>query len=334
MVKVSIVVPVYNVEKYLRKCLNSLVGQTLKEIEIIVVNDGSTDGSQKIIDEFVDNYPGKIKCLIKENGGLSDARNYGMPYCSGEYIGFVDSDDYVDTKMYELLYTNAKANRSDMVTCDYYMVYGNNDLRRVNSRDFTSKKDMLIAPKAAAWNKIYRRKILLEHDILFPKGLIYEDTLFFAKCIPHMEKVSYVSEPLVFYVQREGSIANTQGRKTQQIFRIFSEIVDYYKKNGFWEEYHTELEYYCIRITFGSNLARVCRVKDKKLRKVLAIESMTKLQDLFPNYKNNYYLKNKKTMRHVFVRMLSENNIVLFSEILHFAYGKKEQRLFKNESRC
>ena len=144
MVKVSIVVPVYNVEKYLRKCLNSLVGQTLKEIEIIVVNDGSTDGSQKIIDEFVDNYPGKIKCLIKENGGLSDARNYGMPYCSGEYIGFVDSDDYVDTKMYELLYTNAKANRSDMVTCDYYMVYGNNDLRRVNSRDFTSKKDMLL----------------------------------------------------------------------------------------------------------------------------------------------------------------------------------------------
>ena len=103
-IKVSVIVPVYNVEAYLERCLNSLVKQTLEEIEIIVVNDGTKDNSQAIIDRYAAAYPQKVISLIKENGGLSDARNYGIPYAHGEYIGFVDSDDYVDADMYERLY--------------------------------------------------------------------------------------------------------------------------------------------------------------------------------------------------------------------------------------
>ena len=95
MKKVSVIVPVYNVEKYLDKCLDSLVNQTLKDIEIIVVNDGTKDKSQKIIDKYVKDYPKLVKSYIKENGGLSSARNYGLKYAQGEYVGFVDSDDYV-----------------------------------------------------------------------------------------------------------------------------------------------------------------------------------------------------------------------------------------------
>ena len=96
MKKVSVIVPVYNVEKYLERCLNSLVNQTLQDIQIIVVNDGSPDNSQEIIDRFEKEYPDKLKGYIKENGGLSDARNYGMQFVEGEYVAFVDSDDYVD----------------------------------------------------------------------------------------------------------------------------------------------------------------------------------------------------------------------------------------------
>ena len=103
-IKVSVIVPVYNVEAYLERCLDSLVKQTLEEIEIIVVNDGTKDNSQAIIDRYAAAYPQKVISLIKENGGLSDARNYGIPYAHGEYIGFVDSDDYVDADMYERLY--------------------------------------------------------------------------------------------------------------------------------------------------------------------------------------------------------------------------------------
>ena len=103
-IKVSVIVPVYNVEAYLERCLDSLVKQTLEEMEIIVVNDGTKDNSQAIIDRYAAAYPQKVISLIKENGGLSDARNYGIPYAHGEYIGFVDSDDYVDADMYERLY--------------------------------------------------------------------------------------------------------------------------------------------------------------------------------------------------------------------------------------
>lgn len=107
MKKVSVIVPVYNVEKYLERCLNSLVNQTLQDIQIIVVNDGSPDNSQEIIDRFEKEYPDKLKGYIKENGGLSDARNYGMQFVEGEYVAFVDSDDYVDDTMYEKLYIKA-----------------------------------------------------------------------------------------------------------------------------------------------------------------------------------------------------------------------------------
>ena len=112
--KLSIIVPVYGVEKYIDKCLNSLVKQSLKEIEIIVVNDGTKDNSQKIIDKYVKKYPDKIKSYIKENGGQGSARNYGLKKTTGEYIGYVDSDDFVEKDMYKKLYNKAKENNYDM----------------------------------------------------------------------------------------------------------------------------------------------------------------------------------------------------------------------------
>ena len=114
--KVSVIVPVYNSRDYLERCLESLVNQTLPDIEIVVVNDGSPDDSQTIIDRYAEAYPDKIVSLSKENGGLSDARNFGIARATGEYIGFVDSDDFVDLDMYERLYDKAASTDSDIVT--------------------------------------------------------------------------------------------------------------------------------------------------------------------------------------------------------------------------
>ena len=125
MPKVSVIVPVYNVEKFIDVCLNSLVNQTLDDIEIVVVNDGSPDNSQKIIDRYVRTYPNKVKSFIKKNGGLSDARNYGITKCTGEYVGFIDGDDYADLDMYESMYKKAKAQDFDVVVCDLRYVYNN-----------------------------------------------------------------------------------------------------------------------------------------------------------------------------------------------------------------
>ena len=113
MYKVSVIVPIYNVEKYIKKCLNSLVNQTLQEIQIILVNDGSKDKSGEIAKEYAQMYKNKILYLEKENGGLSDARNYGIPYAEGEYIAFIDSDDYIDENAYEEMYDKAKKENSD-----------------------------------------------------------------------------------------------------------------------------------------------------------------------------------------------------------------------------
>ena len=328
MIKVSIVVPVYNVEKYIEKCLESLVNQTLEDIEIIVVNDGSTDNSQNIIDEYVSKYPYLVRGFIKENGGLSDARNYGIPYCTGEYIGFVDSDDYIDINMYEKMYIKAKAENSDIVVCDYYKVY-NRKMKLVKAKKYIDKKDMFIDTLAAAWNKIYRREMLMNSDVIFPKGLIYEDTEFFCKLIPYINIASYVSEPFVYYIQRSGSIANTQGEKNSQIFRILKNIVDYYKEKELFQEYYSELEYLYIRIMLGSSMERICRIKDKKIRNELLKKTCQLIYKNFPNWKKNLYLNKVKSKRHLYMKCITKKNIYIFSMIFNIVFLLKENRLFR-----
>ncbi len=118
MAKVSVIVPVYNVEQYLEKCFDSLKNQTLKDLEVIIVNDGSTDSSQNIIDKYVKENT-NFKSYIKPNGGLSDARNYGLQYVTSPYVAFLDSDDYVETTIYEKMYEEAIKDNKDFVECDF-----------------------------------------------------------------------------------------------------------------------------------------------------------------------------------------------------------------------
>ena len=133
MPKVSVIVPVYNVEQYIEKCLENLVNQTLDDIEIIVVNDGSTDNSETIINKYLQKYSNKIKYLTKTNGGLSDARNYGMKYATGEYIAFLDSDDYADVTTYEKMYNKAIEENCDYVECNFIWEYENKQVNTYRS---------------------------------------------------------------------------------------------------------------------------------------------------------------------------------------------------------
>lgn len=177
----SIVVPVYNVEKYLSKCLNTLVNQTLNDIEIIIVNDVSPDNSQEIIDEYKNKYSQKIIPFINEtNRGLGYSRNFGISKARGEYIGFVDSDDWVDARMFERLYSSAKKGDYDIVICDVYRVDESNDKKWVGKGYGGDKhspvevKDFVCSSldAAMAWNKIYRRELFEKAQ--FPE-IWYED---------------------------------------------------------------------------------------------------------------------------------------------------------------
>ena len=314
MPKVSVIVPVYNVEKYIEKCLNTLVNQTLQDIEIIVVNDGATDNSEKIINEFLEKYPEKIVYLKKENGGLSDARNFGIPYAKGEYIAFVDSDDYVETFMYEEMYEIAKKENSDMVECDFIWEYPNKS--RIDTGEiYNNKKEMAQKVRVVAWNKLIKKSILDETKIEFPKGYRYEDLEFTYKLIPYLDKVSFLKKPCVHYIQRDNSISNTQNERTKEIFDILDHIIDYYKEKGIYEEYKTELEYTYTRIVLCSSLLRMCKVKDKEIKKKLLNLAWDNLNNRFPNWKKNKILKESKSKKDLYMKSINKTTYKIYTKI-------------------
>lgn len=313
MPKVSVIVPIYNVERFVKRCLDSLVNQTLQEIQIILVNDGSTDESGNIAKEYASKYTNKIIYLEKENGGLSDARNFGMRYAEGEYIAFLDSDDYVENTMYEEMYNKALQENSDYVECDFLWEYP--DKIKVDKRiPYSNKKEMLTNVRVVAWNKLIKREILEKNNISFPKGLRYEDIEFTYKLIPYLNKVSYVDKEFVHYVQRNNSIANVQNERTAEVFTIFDNIIKYYQEKGFYEEYKEELEYSYSRILLCSSLKRICKIKDSKTRKKLIKETFEKLYQQFPLWKENKILNNR-SIKNMYMKSINKFTYPIYTKM-------------------
>lgn len=314
MPKVSVIVPVYNVEQYVEKCLETLIEQTLEEIEIIVVNDGSIDNSKQIVEKIREQFPDKIVYVEKENGGLSDARNYGIPYAKGEYIAFLDSDDYVEKDMYQKMYELAKKEDSDMVECDFYWEYP--DKQKIDTGVlYQGKKEMLEKVRVVAWNKLIKREILEKAKIEFPKGYRYEDVSFTYKLIPYLEKVSFLKEPCVHYIQREGSISNSQNERNREIFDVLDGVIDYYKEKEIYETYQTELEYVYSRYAFCSSFLRVVKVQDKKLRKKLLEETWKNVNTKFPNWKKNKILRIGKGGKNLYLRTINPVTYKIYAEL-------------------
>ncbi len=225
---VSIIVPIYNVEKYLKRCLESLVNQTYKEIEILLINDGSTDRSAVIAQEYADKYE-YVFLLEKKNGGLSDARNYGLKHAKGEYVSFIDSDDWIDLRMMEKMMDQAHQTNADVICCDMEYVDddGNREYSSGGDFDFAVVKECpeMISINNSACNKIYRRNLF--DQVLFPIGDWYEDLGTVPKLIFLSEKVAKVHEPLYFYYQRTGSISHTKNEKVFDIYKCLKDVKEF-----------------------------------------------------------------------------------------------------------
>lgn len=315
MPKVSVIVPIYNVEGYIEKCLETLVNQTLDDIEIILVNDGSKDNSALIAKKYLEKYPEKIVYLEKENGGLSDARNYGMPYAKGEYIAFLDSDDYVEKDMYEKMYEIAKKENSDMVECDFYWEYPDKKKEDIG-KIYSGKNEMLEKIRVVAWNKLIKREILEKTKIQFPKGYRYEDVEFTYKLIPYLEKVSFLKKPCIHYMQRQGSISNTQNERTKEIFDVLEHVIDYYKQNNFYEKYKNELEYVYIRYAFCSSLLRIVKIEDENIQEQLLQTTWENVNTKFPNWKKNPILKKNKSLKDLYLKTINKTTYKIYCTIL------------------
>ena len=316
MPKVSIVVPVYNVEEYIEKCILSLVNQTLKDIEIIFVNDGTKDNSEDIILRYQKEYPQIIKYLKKENGGLSSARNFGIPHSTGEYICFLDSDDYVETNMYETMYNEAVKGNFDMVECNFIWEYPNKTRIDIGQK-YSSIKEALEKARVVAWNKLYKREIILNSKVRFPEGLRYEDVEFFYEILPELGSIGYVDNPFIHYVQRGNSIINTQNERTKEIFTVLDHVIEYYKENNLWEEYKDELEYIYTRFLLCSSLKRVAKIGDKEVRNRLLLETWTRLNTVFPSWKKNKHLK-EKGYKNIYMKSVNGFTYKIYYTILRF----------------
>ena len=219
---VSIIVPVYNVEKYLRQCIESLINQTYKNIEIILVDDGSTDNSGKICDEYAKNDI-RIKAIHQPNKGVSAARNNGLEHATGKYITFVDSDDYIDEKYIEKLYYAITENEADISICNFKLIFDNikekdSDIVQptLNKEKISNKEAVkfLFNPKSFGnypWNKMYKADLF--KDIRYPQGAVMEDLGTTYKLFFKSKNVAIINEKLYYYVQRKGSILHNPTKK-------------------------------------------------------------------------------------------------------------------------
>ena len=315
MPKVSVIVPIYNVEKYLEKSINSLLSQTLEDIQIILVNDGSKDNSGNIAKEYEKNNKDRVIYVEKANGGLSDARNYGLKYATGDFIAFLDSDDYIEKNAYEEMYNKAIEENADYVECDFIWEFPNK-IRVDKQYPYKNKKEMLSFVRVVAWNKLIKRQLITDNNLEFPKGLRYEDIEFTYKLIPFLNKFAYVDKPFIHYVQREGSIANVQNERTAEIFTVLDNVIEFYKKNNIYEEYRNELEYNYARYLLCSSLKRMCKIKDKTIREKLLTESWERLNSNFPNWKENVILKTVNIGKNKYMRTVNKSTYKIYSKIL------------------
>lgn len=296
-VKVSVVVPIYNVEKYLPRCVDSLINQTFSNYEIILVNDASPDNCASIIDDYVSKYPDKVIGLTKQNGGLSDARNYGLYHAKGEYIAFIDSDDYVDKTFIEKMYNKAIETQAEIVVCGYYGVDEVKNtsrwLQEGNIEMYDSTLDEtpeLIHYNAPyAWNKFYKRSLFIDNNIEFPKGWIWEDIPTIYPLLVCANDIAKVDEPLIYYIlKREGSITGTYSRKMLQLFQSLALLNDRYKALGKYDDFKNQLLFINMKHIF-LRFKEFDKYNDCVMKYKFVKEGFHHLNTQFPGWQNNDY---------------------------------------------
>lgn len=293
MKKLSIIIPCYNVSKYINKCIDSVLNSELKDIEIIAINDGSKDNTLELLKQYKDD---RLIIIDKKNEGVAQARNDGLKKASGEYITFLDSDDYIEPDMYLKMYEKAHKNKLDLVACDVFMEYPDHTVTiKSNINDDSTNKDLMIDAYAVIWNKLYRKEIL--KGLLFSKGInLCEDVEFLYKIYSKVNKVGSVNESFYHYIQRENSLTYVYDDKIYHVIKVMDDIIKYYKENNLYDLYIDELEYSYVRYCYGTFIKRLAKTKNKKKFKEGIKFAKEKVKINFPNYKKNKYIniKNKK----------------------------------------
>lgn len=319
-VKVSVIVPVYNTEKYLRKCLDSLVNQTLQELEIVIIDDGSTDSSPQIIGEYYQKYPEKFVYATQKNSGQAVARNNALGLCTGEYVGFLDSDDFVDVSMYKRMYDTAVSNNADYVACGYTDITyeGKHEVELqhyVASKVAHTTKDLFFGALVSPFIHLYRLDIIHISGVVFPERVIYEDTAFYLNLIPYIKRIAVIEEPLAYRVRHKNSTTTTfKPEKVMQIFPVMDAINKYYREHQLWDKYKEEVTYFCVKVLLCSSMKRICKVKDKAERKKLIDKTLNYIERNFSEYRKNRY--SRGGLQNFYIRSFNKRTAGFYTKII------------------
>ena len=255
---VSIIIPVYNVEKYLDKCITSVVNQTYKNLEIILIDDGSPDNCPAICDAWKSR-DSRIKVIHQQNGGLSHARNEGLKIATGEFIGFVDSDDWIEPEMYETLLTAIQENDADIAVCNYQSEHEKAQVV-IQKPESPSKKiytevealELLLSGKSfirsVVWNKLFKSHLLT--DLLFPEGKIYEDSLWTPQAIGRSKIIVTIDLVLYHYFFREESLSH-------DVHNLYNALKDIFDLRKLRVEYIYE-DYPCLENLAIAEYQNIC----------------------------------------------------------------------------
>ena len=288
---ISIIIPCYNAEKYIDKCLEKLINQDFdKPYEVIIINDGSKDNTLQMLKEYEKKYA-NIKGITQENSGQAVARNKGMDLAKGKYIMFVDIDDFVDTTILSKLYTVAEKEDANLVYCDYYEYYCDNNLI-LKENNFTddSKKNSILA-NFAPWGKLYKKDFFKKSGLKFLEGKLFEDIAIVPVLAALSDKNIRVNEPLYYYnCSNVSSIRKkTYNKKLEDIFVSIDETYNNFKIKKLLKKYNEEIEFIYLDSFFKGSIFRFADFKEGlKFIKPLRNKVIEKFPKLL---KNKYYKK-------------------------------------------
>lgn len=290
-VKVSVIVPVYNVEKYLAQCLDSIVKQTFQDIEIVLVNDGSQDSSEKICQQYKSKYPDMIRFYSQVNKGLAETRNFALEQAQGEYVAFVDSDDYIGEDFIKELYDVAEKKDSDMIICNYTKV----DEQGKNECTYSAnyEDDTLRIPSYISCNRLVRKTLFDIYKIKYKKGIIFEDIPVMLKLEAIAKNVQIITMADYYYRTNPQSITNTFKKKKYTVeqlpFEAMKETIEFCMDKKHCLDYK-KLEFFVCRI-WTSLLFDVGRGSKKDVQKIMSREVKAFMNEYFPQCYHNPYIK-------------------------------------------
>lgn len=292
MPKVSVITPTYNREKYIKKCIESVLTQTLNDVEFIIIDDGSTDSTSKIIKEYTDE---RIKYVKQVNSGIGISRNNGIKMSKGDYIVFLDSDDYLEKDALEKMYHEAVSEGLDIVVTDFYNFYLNGKKKEEKLLDFENTSlldnpDLLNIINLGPSNKMFKKELVVEE--LFPVDIKYEDMPFVTKLLKKAKKIGHIKEPLFNFLMDNVSETTVRDERIFDIFKSLGLTIDNFKER----EYEDAIKELVISKLCNYNIQQRYQ-KNKELRNKFIDQSFSLMKMVDNNYKNNKYFKKRNKFK-------------------------------------